>query len=145
MTRESFASLRTRLTTELAPEQLQQLQAAMIEVSNPNNPVTATSRFTSWFHYVAIIEDGREILIEEVINYLMIRDYIEAAMRLLSVTTREPVHAIVNDADRRYLDATTADDGEFFGRYFGIPDDRDLWWWRRRPHDVSGLVGEPYP
>jgi hypothetical protein len=70
--------------------------------------------------------------IDDYTNDLCSRDYIAKFSAAASEGVQEYIASAVAEADDRFRASTEPDVEGFVGHYFRI-DDKDGWWWQRRP------------
>lgn len=100
---------------------------------------TLNEMFEAWADLVADIEHGYDQNIYEYTNDLACRDWLALAWPLLTERVRNARTAELEQLDARFTAATLDDGGRAISRSHGL-DDKDAWWWRRRPRRPAGAL-----
>ncbi|MEY7975894.1 hypothetical protein AB8O53_06125 [Streptomyces pilosus] len=105
---------------------------------------TVADRVDAWAALVRVIERGYDDDIDEYINDLYCRNWLNEAWLLLDEHIVQMWTPRIKALDDRYKAATVDDDGQalrqFLHQFHRLPGP-DLWWWRRHPRILAGDLG----
>ena len=87
--------------------------------------------FDAWSDLAAEV-NAYEATIDDYTNDVCSRDYIAKFSASASDEVRKYIAGEVAEADEQFFRSTEPDVEGLIGRYYWI-DDKDGWWWRRRP------------
>ncbi|NHA66562.1 hypothetical protein [Phycicoccus flavus] len=99
---------------------------------------TLNEMLGAWASLVDEVETGYDQMVYEYTNDMACRDWIALVWPMVTDGVRDARSEELKALDARFEAATEDDDGIAIGRYYRI-EDKDGWWWRRRPLKVAGV------
>lgn len=91
----------------------------------------------AWGALVSEIEQGYDQMAVEYTNDLACRDWLALVWPLVTERIREVTRDELAALDQRFMDATLDDGGAALATFYRV-DNRDGWWWRRKPIKLAG-------
>ncbi|MGV0814098.1 hypothetical protein ABQF34_19205 [Mycolicibacterium boenickei] len=98
---------------------------------------TVKEMFAAWSSLVAEVERGYDQMVYEYMNDLACRDWLALVWPMLTDRVRGARAVELEALDARFRAATVDDGGFTIGRFYRI-ENKDGWWWHRRPINVAG-------
>ena len=98
---------------------------------------TLNEMFAAWASLVAEVERGYDQMVYEYTNDMACRDWLALVWPRLTDRVRDARAEELEALDARFRAATVDDGGLAIGRFYRI-ENKDGWWWRRRPIKVAG-------
>lgn len=98
---------------------------------------TVEEMLNAWSALVNEVEGGYDDMVDEYTNDLTSRDWLAAALPMLTKPAQAAHQVTLDDLDHRFRAATLDDDGRAVGQFFHI-DNKAGWWWRRVPTRHGG-------
>lgn len=98
---------------------------------------TLNEMFEAWASLVAEVEQGYDQMVAEYTNDMACRDWLALVWPMLTERVRDARAEELKALDARFRAATLDDAGRAIGRFYRI-ENKDGWWWRRRPIKVAG-------
>lgn len=99
---------------------------------------TLNEMFAAWAYLVAEVEQGYDQMVDEYTNDMACRDWISLVWPMLTDRVRHARAEELDALDARFKAATDDDGGLAIGKFFRV-ENKDGWWWRRRPIKVAGV------
>jgi len=93
-------------------------------------PITIRKLLSNWESFVAQIERGYDLSIDEYANDLSARDTLEDVLRSLPKGTHTKISGVLSSTDRRFERATCPDSTHAVERFI---QPGTSWWWARIP------------
>lgn len=100
--------------------------------------ITLNEMFEAWASLVAEVERGYDQVVYEYTNDMACRDWLALVLPMLTDRVRDARAEELEGLDARFKAATEDDGGLAISRSYRI-EDKDRWWWRRRPIRVTGV------
>ena len=98
---------------------------------------TLNEMFAAWASLVAEVERDYDQMVDEYMNDMACRDWLALVWPRLTDRVRDARAEELEALDARFRAATVDDGGLAIGRFYRI-ENKDGWWWRRRPIKVAG-------
>lgn len=98
---------------------------------------TLNEMFEAWAFLVSEVERGYDQNLYEYTNDMACREWIALVWPMLTDRVRNARDKALATLDARFTAATEDDGGSAIGRYRRI-ENKDSWWWRRRPIKAAG-------
>lgn len=125
--------------SELTSEDYASIERAAQELRDRGlrNEFSLNELFEEWAALVAQVERGYSWTVYEYTNEMACRDLISAIWPMLTDRVRDARAEELGSLDARFKAATENDGGLAIGKFYRI-EDKDGWWWRRRPIEAAG-------
>lgn len=98
---------------------------------------TVNEMFAAWASLVSEVELGYDQMAYEYTNDMACRDWLALVWPMLTDRVRGARAGELEALDARFRAATVDDGGLAIGRFYRI-ENKDGWWWHRRPINVKG-------
>lgn len=99
---------------------------------------TLNEMFEAWASLVAEVEQGYHQMVDEYTNDMACRDWLALVWPMLTERVRDARADELEALDARFRAATLDDGGRAIGRFYRV-ENKEGWWWRRRPSKVAGV------
>jgi hypothetical protein len=126
---------------EMTAEDYESIDCALREL-HPRGwrkALTLNEMLEAWASLVAEVERGYDQMVYEYTNDMACRDWLSVVWPMLTDRVRDARGEELEALDARFMAATEDDDGRLPLRRFYRNEDKDGWWWRRRPSKVTGV------
>ncbi|UUW87826.1 hypothetical protein ABFU82_05280 [Nocardioides sp. WV_118_6] len=125
---------------EMAAEDYESIDRASRELyaQGWRKAFTLNEMFDAWASLVAEVERGYDQMVDEYTNDMACRDWLSLVWPMLTDRVRDARAEELKVLDARFKTATEDDGGSAIGRFYRV-ENKDGWWWRRRPIKAAGV------